>query len=395
MKIEKIEISAIGGIDNLELEFNPGLNLICGPNGVGKTTILECISHSFTNFGSNILKRNVNYESGEWYLQINVDDDRKSATYQRKSFHPSEPHEYATNHLLHEYVKNIIIFKSHRPLNYVNVSAISKDPNKDNNSMAQEIQTGANSDDIKQWFLSRFMWSAHDGLLSVEQKENFELAKKCFGIIDSNVTFKKVIPDTHEILLSAFEKDIYFEYLSSGYKSVLILLLGLIKEIEHRFKNPSIKVSDFSGVLLIDEADIHLHPQWQSKLINILKEIVPNAQIVATTHSPHMIQVANPNELIALGLDAENKVYRRELPNNQYGFQGWTVEEILKDVMGLEETRSQVYIEIIHQFEEALADEDIENAQKAYEVLEEMLHPKNPLRKILELQLSSLGGEAQ
>lgn len=141
MKIEKIKISTIGGIDELELELNPGLNWICGPNGVGKTTILECISHSFTNFGSNILKRNVNYVSGEWKISIKLDEELKAATYQRKSFHPFEPQEVARNHLLHSWVKDLIFLKSHRPLNYVDVGAISKDPNKDNNSMSQEIQS--------------------------------------------------------------------------------------------------------------------------------------------------------------------------------------------------------------------------------------------------------------
>lgn len=45
--IEKIIIQGIGGITNLELPFKNGLNLICGTNGIGKTTILECISHAF------------------------------------------------------------------------------------------------------------------------------------------------------------------------------------------------------------------------------------------------------------------------------------------------------------------------------------------------------------
>ena len=64
MKIEKLVINAIGGIDHLELPFNPGMNLICGPNGVGKTTILECISHSFGTNRSKTLKRNSTYDSG-------------------------------------------------------------------------------------------------------------------------------------------------------------------------------------------------------------------------------------------------------------------------------------------------------------------------------------------
>lgn len=388
-KIEKISINAIGGIDQLEIPFNPGMNLICGPNGVGKTTILECISHSFANFGSKTLRRNSKYASGSWTISLL---NQESRTFTRNFFHPAEQGEYP-RHAFQDHLMNVLVFKSNRQLDYIEVSAISKDPVQEIHTVAHEIGSlGTSPHDIKSWFLSRFVWSAHKDLLKEHQQQNLELAKKCFGIIDPNVSFKAVIPDTHEILLSAFGKDIYFEYLSSGYKSVLILLLGIIKQIEYRFKNPGIYVTDFDGLILIDEADLHLHPQWQSKLIKVFKEVVPKAQIIITTHSPHMIQTAEPNELIALGLNEGNLVYVRDLPSSEYGYQGWTVEEILKDVMGLEETRSDTYISILKDFEEALDKEDVDSAIASYKVLDLMLHSRNPLKKILEIQLAAIGG---
>ena len=72
--------------------------------------------------------------------------------------------------------------------------------------------------------------------------------------------------------------------LSDGYKSCIFILLGIIKEIEYRF--PDINAIDFNGLIMIDEIDVHLHPQWQAKLVSVLKETFPNAQIIATTHSP-------------------------------------------------------------------------------------------------------------
>ncbi|WKA55514.1 AAA family ATPase [Planococcus shixiaomingii] len=391
-KIEKISINAIGGIDQLEISFNPGMNLICGPNGVGKTTILECISHSFARYGSKTLRRNSKYDSGSWTISLSDQESNESRTFVRNFFHPAEQGEYPL-HPFQDHLLNVLVFKSNRQLDYIEVSAISKDPVQEIHVVANETASlGTSPNNIKSWFLSRFMWSAHPGLLKEYQVQNLELAKKCFGIIDPNVSFKAVIPDTHEILLSAFGKDIYFEYLSSGYKSVLILLLGLIKQIEYRFKNPGLNVTNFDGLILIDEADLHLHPQWQSKLIQVFKEVVPKAQIILTTHSPHMIQTAEPNELIALGINEENMVYVRDLPSSEFGYQGWTVEEILKDVMGLEETRSDTYINILKDFEEALDKEDVDSAINAYKVLDLMLHPRNPLKKILEIQLAAIGG---
>ena len=43
MRIDSLAIDGIGGILHLELNFIAGMNVICGANGVGKTTILENI----------------------------------------------------------------------------------------------------------------------------------------------------------------------------------------------------------------------------------------------------------------------------------------------------------------------------------------------------------------
>lgn len=393
MKVTEIKIQGIGGIDDISIQLNPGLNLISGPNGVGKTTILECIIHSFTPFGSKTIRRNSGHSEGKWEISVSDSGQIYNSHERRQFFHPYEGEEFGTGNLPRLFTKKVVIFKSNRPLNYVPVHSIERDPDSNENTIAQQLLAETYDNDIKSWFLGRFLWSAHENLLTQEQIENFELAKECFGIIDENVSFKAVNPTTHEILLHSFEKEIYFEYLSSGYKSVLIMLLGLIKQIEYRFKDPTMKVRDFDGILLIDEADMHLHPQWQGKLVKVLKHVVPNAQIIATTHSPHMIQAAEPNEIIPLNHNEFQQVFIRELPSSVYGFQGWTIEEILTDVMGLSETKSDLYLDTLNNFEIALSQENSEDAKNAFEVLDVMLHPKNPLRTILKLQLATMGGE--
>ena len=48
LKINSIDIRGIGPIRHLDINFDPHFNVICGANGVGKTTILDCIAQSFT-----------------------------------------------------------------------------------------------------------------------------------------------------------------------------------------------------------------------------------------------------------------------------------------------------------------------------------------------------------
>lgn len=43
------------------------------------------------------------------------------------------------------------------------------------------------------------------------------------------------------------------------------------------------------GLLLIDEAENHLHPIWQKRFIPSIRAIFPNVQIVATTHSAFVL----------------------------------------------------------------------------------------------------------
>src|SRR5205085_3392011 len=129
------------------------------------------------------------------------------------------------------------------------------------------------------------------------------------------VTFDRVDPTTFDILVKTKQGSIYLEYLSSGYKSCLCLIIGLIKEIEYRNLSPSIEVGNFNGVVVIDELDLYLHPEWLAKLIPVLKKVFPLAQFIAATHSPHMLQAAEPEEVIALQFDSEGNVALHEIPS--------------------------------------------------------------------------------
>lgn len=140
--------------------------------------------------------------------------------------------------------------------------------------------------------------------------------------------------------------------------------------------------------MLIDEVDLHLHPTWQAGLIKALKTIFPYAQFILTTHSPSILQTLEKNEIIALGCDEEGNTHLKELNLGKYGLQGWTLEEILKYIMEMPTTTSQLYQETLAKFDEAMNDEDRDTILQQYELLKEMLHPEDPLRKLLAIQVA-------
>lgn len=47
-----------------------------------------------------------------------------------------------------------------------------------------------------------------------------------------------------------------------------------------------IVLNDFrAGMLLIDEPELHLHPQWQSAILPALRKLAPNVQMIVATHA--------------------------------------------------------------------------------------------------------------
>ncbi|MBU3097096.1 AAA family ATPase [Acinetobacter baumannii] len=392
MKIRNLEINGIGGITYLNLKFDDQMNIICGPNGIGKTTILECIAHCFTQQSTNILKKNAKLinagiikadlsinEQEAYPIQININ-----------SFVPEQDSYISSGR--NDLAKSLISLKVNRNFSYQRIDAITRDPDFDLYNIASKAKNGTENHDIKGWFIRRHLYSAHPEALNEEQLYNLQLARECFSILNKNFIFSRVKPDTNDIMLNTPNGEVYFEYLSSGFKSTISIIFGIIKEIEHRFKEPHIKADLFDGIILIDELELHLHPEWQAKIVDALTVIFPLAQFFVTTHSPHILQNALANQIIALSQN-EELIVQRDLTEFIYGFQGWTVEEILTDVMGMSDTRTDLYQQTLSDFNNAIEDENVELAIQYFKKLNNLLHPTNHLKKLLKLELASIGGE--
>lgn len=59
-------------------------------------------------------------------------------------------------------------------------------------------------------------------------------------------------------------------------------------------------VNEFDGLLLIDEPELHLHPQWQARLLPTLRKLAPQAQIMVATHSAYPWDQALPFQRVLL-----------------------------------------------------------------------------------------------
>ena len=148
----------------------------------------------------------------------------------------------------------------------------------------------------KDWFIKNELLSSQP-YTNDDDKNSIELAKKAFGILNKSYSFSALKQDM-EIYINTPTGIIPYEYLSSGFKTCITIVWGIIREVQVRF--PDIFVKDFNGVVLIDEIELHLHPEWQGKICNALTTLFPNIQFIISTHSPHVVQTAEANEVIAL-----------------------------------------------------------------------------------------------
>ena len=92
-----------------------------------------------------------------------------------------------------------------------------------------------------------------------------------------------------------------------------------------------------SGIILIDEIDLHLHPKWQREVLPQLRKVFPNCQFFITTHSPFVLSSADASNTIFV----TEQPYIRLVEDRIYGAE---VSHILLDTLGLSSLRDR-YVE--------------------------------------------------
>lgn len=96
--------------------------------------------------------------------------------------------------------------------------------------------------------------------------------------------------------------------MSDGYRAALALLADILRHLiaAYGIKNLAERDEDGrlrivrSGVVMIDEIDAHLHPEWQRVIGFWLKRHFPNIQFLVTTHSPIICQAADEKGMFVL-----------------------------------------------------------------------------------------------
>jgi predicted ATP-binding protein involved in virulence len=162
-----------------------------------------------------------------------------------------------------------------------------------------------------------------------------------------------------------------FRMLSDGVRN----MLGMVADIAYRCitLNPLLSAEAARltpGIVLIDEIDLHLHPNWQRRVVGDLKRTFPKIQFFATTHSEHIIQSLREGELI--DLNNPDSIPAAEYENK-------SIEDISENVMHVPHAhRSDRYQKMM------------EVAERYYQMLENTSQASSEEIERLKMELDDL-----
>lgn len=368
MKLKEIELTNVKCFKNYRLEMvRPGteepLNVcvLIGPNGCGKSTIMEAIIYTLTTldqeygghvFGEKAIKYGQNWLGSELLFRLN-DDDRKlldisqnvfslsSAKFKIKEQKNNEGEDYLMfpksvlqdspvaedenekenvqpGHSAKEEYRNglerwinnkklgpVLYFDAFRYLPSSNPQGINMDIMPD--VRKDSLRSNVNEDNtisnkyfnVKQWLLNLDYLKLKEGDY---YQRVYEHVTKAVDMLFSPLKFSGIEANGNIIFTDNDSKEeIDISMLSDGFKSLFSIIGAMIMRLSLLGEKEDMPFYMNEAIVLIDEIDCHIHPRWQRNIIPALKVLFPNCQYIVSTHSPYILESVQEYEIKQIG----------------------------------------------------------------------------------------------
>lgn len=396
-----------GVFEQLDISFNAKFNFIVGPNGCGKTTILKCIAlaldpsnpkgfrygdKSAVWFDATYNSQNYRVGLGEGWVS-NINEYRQASHYSWRTPPQQVGRTSYTVNTLEENNINIspLILGAYRRIEYKRIDGMHREQSvtkqrKKYHSAGLESIEGGSLPDVKQWMINRYFEIEKEWATVYKQNWEWIISNlENLGPSNCKLEFKNIKRDL-EPMFTLQGIDCYLEEISAGFQAVLSLVFAIVEWIEGTNDEDHAYIPDATGTVIIDELDVHLHPEWQLTIRKSLATIFPNLQFIITTHSPHLITSAEAGELIVLPELSRNVCVE---PTTQR-YAGWNTDEVLQEIMGVSSLENKEYAVLLNQAMDCIETKNIIALKESISKLEAIVHPSNTILHVMKVKLAQL-----
>ncbi|WP_164112247.1 MULTISPECIES: AAA family ATPase [Sphingobacterium] len=422
MKIKNVHIDNIGRFSDLEIGFTNTDDqivkhiILIGNNGSGKTTILESISLALSWFvsrvksekgnGMQIQELSINNKANAGHIRIDVEDHNTPFRWTISKSKKGKKNEVPTN------LEGVNRLADLYRTNYTQDDDLSfplltyYDANRGVLDIPVRIRTKHNFEQLNGYdnslkgivdYRTFFEWFREKEDLENERKvklinsiggnsnldasfleELRQATDKQLNVVRQALTtflpeFENIRVERKPRIHLAVNKNgehLNLEQLSQGEK----LTMAMVGDIARRLAILNPKLDNplhGSGIVIIDEAELHLHPQWQRSLIKRLNDTFPNCQFIYTTHSP--LLVSDFKDIICYSLSDGDL----EPVDQLFGLD---VNQVLLEAMNTDVRNSEVQ-DNVDNFRDAIADKNVDLARTLFRTLSQQL-PDNHIEMI-------------
>lgn len=398
MRLDHLHLQNFRCYEDAHFDFQPGFNLVVGVNGSGKTSLLRGVAASFKNFMDSLgIRSSVLSEVDVRFSIVDFDSQfRFERSYpltlkaQGAAFDfpdwkislerntPNPSHSVPINQRLQEQLKTldpslpvdlavVAFYQANRrwTTNEARVEQAAQEKPSRLDAYRQWFDAAANLKDFENWLIGKTL----ERLQKISRKPSLDKFSDELEWLNSAIQcalpFKRIEydMDLRSLIVNLEDKTIPFNDLSDGQRGMIALFADIARRMF--LLNPHLgkdALTETTGVIIIDELDIHLHPGWQRSIAPALQKAFPRIQFIAASHSPQIIGSLKPEQVILLQ-DSEGSH-----PRVTYGLDS---SSVLEAVMGVPQRAPEIE-ELLNELFSTLEDNDLEQARQKLQALKDI-----------------------
>lgn len=380
MKIKNLKLKNVGPFREAELDFPQErdangkipVTIITGENGTGKSVIIDAIRlllNSEAKIGREIVSNEVDFQ-----IKMSVDDIIISASLYNGRIIDKSNHfyRYFTDFEPDRKYPNWVVDYWNSNLGFDSFNIKSLSSIKINTALVGALDGKSSNVELTNFICSvDYLRNSDDKQESEVGNFVYDLIKEIFKACLVDGEFLSVRRQTLSPIVKVKDAEVTLDKLSSGNLLLIERLIGLIRRMYSVCMLNNRPVSEMTlieGILLIDEVENHLHPQWQRRIVSILQRMFPNLQIIMTTHSPFVVSSVENAKIYV----CESKIDYSIVRDMTEDYSNLPVDEVLvSDVFGVSPFATKIS-DIQEQRKSAIESGNTEKAKELGEQLAKM-----------------------